>query len=177
MWWSFLNKTSTLSQRKGRAPQSSMTWGGGQPARGVSQLWGVSQPGGGVLHADTYMTPLGLSVTRILDPRLRRSTRFSAAAEGDGNWTLYVVAQSPVPAPAISTVSSLHSSPRDGTPSASGNGNENSDACVIQNCFFPEPFPSNANAGSCRVRKGAGSQSVVSVCQQTLVGSLSKAFT
>ncbi len=38
--------TSTLSQRKGRAPQPSVTWGG------------VSQPGGGVLHDNNSdMTP------------------------------------------------------------------------------------------------------------------------
>ncbi len=37
--------TSTLSQRKGRAPQPFITWGGGGGS--ASQGWGVSQPGGG----------------------------------------------------------------------------------------------------------------------------------
>ncbi len=69
-WWtplcsrveSLQRSTSMLSQRKGRAPQPSITWGegaasqGGQPTRGV---------GGGVLHANTYMTlirPIWLTV-------------------------------------------------------------------------------------------------------------------
>ncbi len=39
------NETSMLSQRRGRAPQPSVTWGG------------VSQPGGGVLPTNSDMTP------------------------------------------------------------------------------------------------------------------------
>ena len=55
----FFCTTSTLSQRKGRAPQPSRQ--------------GVSQPVGGVLH-DRYMTPLGRSDLQSLGLTMKSGT-------------------------------------------------------------------------------------------------------